>query len=394
MDISQFGSMFIQLSQGFFTPGQQVNGTINLNLIQPINGANQIYLVVAGMESVSLNQRQVYYTYSGSGKNRRRKTHYRNIRHNENQPVCNYRFPVYTFPSDFMPPGMYTFPFSFLLDANLPSSFSLSFFNPPGVNADWAKCMASVDYSLMAFIDDNNPNTPPVKYVQKVSLNQADVANLGVHKCNIKKENTCCCCFGKGSTALTSYFEKNEYCPGETAYILTEVDNSASSDAVQSVTVTFTQRCTFKAGAYTHQYNIDHQNSQINGVQEGSKLPTQRMEVKLVEQSGKVVTPTCRGKLVKNEYVLLNRAHVDTTCNCDSPYAEATMFMTIRNPDMVYQQWVPPQNWQPQAMPIAQFQQGQQYQQQAFPPELMMRPPVVADNHVEDGDSEDEPEAM
>lgn len=392
MDIAQFGSMFIQLTQGYFTPGQQVNGTINLNLIQPVPGATQIYLVVAGVENVSLNQRQVYYTYSGTGKNRRRKTHYRNIRHNETQPVCNYRFPVYTFPGSGMAPGMYTFPFTFVLDANMPSSFALNFANPPGSKEAWAACFANVEYSLMAFIDDNNPNTPPIRYVQKVIVNQADVANLGVHKCNIKKENTCCCCFGKGSTALTSYFEKNEYCPGETAYILTEVDNSASSDPVQSVTVTFSQRCTFKAGAYTHQHNVDHQQSQINGVPEGQKLPTQRMEVRLVDKSGQNVTPTSRGRLVKNEYVLLNRAHVDTTCNCDVPHAEATMQMTIRSPDMVYQQWVPPQNWAPQAMPVAQFQMGGQYQQQTFPPELMMKPPVVAGQHEEDGDSEDDAE--
>lgn len=392
MDIAQFGSMFIQLTQGYFTPGQQVNGTINLNLIQPVPGATQIYLVVAGVENVSLNQRQVYYTYTGSGKNRRRKTNYRNIRHNETQPVCNYRFPVYTFPGSGMAPGMYTFPFTFVLDANMPSSFSLSFSNPAGSKEAWAACFANVEYSLMAFIDDNNPNTPPIRYVQKVIVNQADVANLGVHKCNIKKENTCCCCFGKGSTALTSYFEKNEYCPGETAYILTEVDNSASSDPVQSITVTFSQKCTFKAGAYTHQHNVDHQNSQINGVQEGSKLPTQRMEVRLLDKSGQPVTPTSRGRLVKNEYVLYNRAHVDTTCNCDSPFAEATMQLTVRSPDMVYQQWVPPQNWQPQAMPIAQFQSGAQYQQQAFPPELMMKPPVFAGDHEEAGESEDDAE--
>ena len=386
MDISQFGSMFIQLSQGSFTPGQQVNGTINLNLVQQINGASQIYLVVAGMESVSLNERQEYFNWKGQSK----KKYYRNIRHGEEHPVCNYKFPVYTFPSNFMPPGMYSFPFSFLLDANLPSSFSLKFANPEYYTEEWARCSASVEYNLMAFIDDNNPNTPPIRYVQKVHVNQADVADLGVHKCSIRKDHYSCSCFSQGSTTMTSYFEKNEYCPGETAHILTELDNSASNELVQNVTVVFSQKYTFKAGNFTHQINVEHRESTSKGVEAGGKLPTQKLDIKLVPEKGRKITPTCRGKLVKNEYFLLNRAHVEPSCNCDTPYAEAKMFMTIRNPDMQYQKWVQPQNWQPQVMPVAQFQPGQQYQQLVFPPELIVRPPVVANNPEKDGESQDD----
>ena len=394
MDISQFGSMFIQLSQGTFTPGQQVNGTINLNLLQQINGASQIYLVVAGMETVSLNERQetkVYGTTTaggGTGKLRMR-YFYRNIRHNENYPICNYRFPVYTFSSNSMPAGMYSFPFSFLLDANLPSSFTYKFTNPAFETEDWAKCIATIEYNLIALIDDNNPNTPPIRYVQKFSVNQADVENLGVHKCSVRKDNTSCFCMSQGSTIMTSYFEKNEYCPGEAANILTEIDNSTSSSGVPAVTVIFSQKYTFQAGPYIHQIDMQHQETNIRGVEAGSKLTAQRMEVKLVDKKGLLVTPTCRGKLVKNEYFLLNRAHIETSCNCDTPYAEAKMFMTIRNPEMKYQKWVQPQNWQPKVMPVAQFQPSQQYQQQVFPPELMIRPPVALETHKEGGSSKE-----
>ena|SRR3990167_1713590 len=381
MDISKFGSMFIQLSQGSFSPGQQVNGVINLNLIQQIPGANQIYLVLAGMEMVSLNEHQPYFDLKG----RNTKSKDINIKHGEEHTVCNYRFPVYTFTSDFMPQGMYSFPFSFILDANLPSSFSLQFSNPPISRMEWAQCSASVEYNLMAFIDDNNPNTPPIRYVQKFNVNQADVANLGVHKCSIRKDHNSCACFGQGSTVLTSHFEKNEYCPGETAHMLTEIDNSASNEIVQAVTTIFSQKYTFKAGTYTHIFTVNHQESTTRGIEAGGKLPTQRLEVKLVGKKDVLITPTCRGKLVKNEYFLLNRARVDPSCNCDSPYAEATMFVTIRNPDMEYQKWVQPQNWQPKVMPVVQFQPGQQYQQQVFPPELIVRPPVVPENPANNG---------
>lgn len=388
MDISQFGSMFIQLTQGYFTPGQQVNGTINLNLLQPINGANQIYLVWAGMEHVSLNQRQSYEVPNpnpNASRHRRTLTKYRNVRHNESQPVCNYRYPVYTFPGNMIPAGMYTFPFSFMLDANLPSSYSQIFHDPPVLKEEATKCNVTVEYNLMVFIDDSNPNTPPIKYIQKVMVNQGDVVNLGMHKCNIKKENTCFGCCSRGSTSLVSYFEKNEYCPGETAYVLAEIDNSTSSDTVISVIVTFSQKRTFKAGSYTLQYTTEHQHAGTNGVQGGSKLPAQRMEIKLTDQEGKLVTPTCRGKLVKSEYFLLNKAEVDTPCNCDTPYAEATMNLTIRNPDMAYKPWMPPANWQPKTMPVAQFQTGDQYQQQTFPNDLMIKPPVIPDIQQESG---------
>ena len=393
MDISRFGSMYIQLTQGHFTPGQQVNGVLNVNLMQAVLGANQIYLVLAGVENVSLNERHTRYTYHGAGSSRRKKKHYKNIRQIESNPICNQKFPVYQFPGSGMPPGMYTFPFTFVLAADLPSSFSFKFANPSNSKQAHAQCSASVEYYLMAFIDDNNPNTPPIKYVQNVAVNQAQVENLGVQKCNVKKANNCCCCFSKGTTSITTYFEKNEYCPGETACVLTEIDNSQSSDAVTSVTVAFTQSCTFRANAYTHRYVINHQKATINGAQGGMNLPAQRMEVRLVAEDGQFVTPTCRGRLVKNEYVLYNRAHVDTTCNCDVSHTESTMFLTIRNPDMVYNQWVQPQNWHPQAMPMAQLQMGQKLDQKTFPPELMLKAPANNTPYEEDGSSEEDPEA-
>lgn len=40
------------------------------------------------------------------------------------------------------------------------------------------------------------------------------------------KDVKICCCFSKGESKIKSYFEYNSYMPGETANIITEVDNS------------------------------------------------------------------------------------------------------------------------------------------------------------------------
>jgi hypothetical protein len=47
----------------------------------------------------------------------------------------------------------------------------------------------------------------------------------------------CCCCCYRGKCTIKSYFETNTYIPGETAVVLTEVDNSEGERNIKSMEI-------------------------------------------------------------------------------------------------------------------------------------------------------------
>ena len=54
MAVSGFGTVYIQLDHGSYSPGQQVNGTVFLNVTQNFPDARELILTIAGMEDTLL----------------------------------------------------------------------------------------------------------------------------------------------------------------------------------------------------------------------------------------------------------------------------------------------------------------------------------------------------
>src|SRR3990167_396887 len=101
MEVSQYGTLALQLSQNVATPGQQLNGAIFLNVTNPIQGnLVQVYLELSGHEAVSLNEHKVEVEYKKSWGERgpgKKITHYRNIRHEQSKAMSGNKIPVYIF---------------------------------------------------------------------------------------------------------------------------------------------------------------------------------------------------------------------------------------------------------------------------------------------------------
>ena len=390
MAISGFGTIFIQLDKGSYSPGEQVNGTIFLNLVSNYVRANQLWVQITGLEETKLIEQRSRQVNHRHGDRTVSRTEHYYVTHHDVNSFFNHRFPVYTFPTAFLPAGQYSFPVSFILARGIPSTFNYEFFKH-GQN------YGRVNYCISAMVESPGMGLQiaPMRSVQTFVVNQENIVSSGAMRKEMNKKVTSCCCISKGHSKIITYFEKNDYCPGETAYMVAEVDNSQGKAEIQQVRGIFKQSLKLTARGYTERININHHEMQVSGIKPGATLlgeKAQRLEVVLRSRDGSSIQPTCRGRLVSNEYHLINKLKMDACLCCDdSPACE--IILNVRNPDMVYQKFVQPSNWHPQVMagynaqfssefsapppPIPQYPEfsspdqnhgGQNYPSQGMPP--------------------------
>src|SRR3990167_647586 len=252
MAVSGWGQIYIQLDKGSYSPGQQVNGTIFLNLMNNPPGARQVLLSLSGMEDTRLverKERTEYYYVNGE---RRSRTEVYYVTHTDQNSFFNHRFPVYTFSTPFIPMGQYSFPVSFILPSGLPSTFNYFYDNGGGVN------YAKVNYVMTAQINSSQVKAN-VLCTQNLVINQEQVLSTGTQKRTNTLEVKSCCCINKGTTNMSTYFEKNDYVPGEIAYMICEVDNSLCAAPVIHIKGKFKQKITIQAQRYNDTVILEHQ---------------------------------------------------------------------------------------------------------------------------------------
>lgn len=344
-----YGSMYIRLNKGEYIPGEQVSGFIDMNLISMFN-QGVVYLTVAGVEQVKL----VEVIHTGTGDDRREEKKH----HNDRNFFFNNRFPVHHFHSGFMAAGQYSFPFSFMLPTGLPSSFSYKF------KKDGEDCFAITSYEISATLE--NATGTSMNYSLPLSVNQQQVFSNDSTRMEMNTDVTHCCCIGKGRAKITSYFEKNDYIPGEKAYLITEADNSNCTAQINFIKGEFRQVVRLKAGFYEHTISNNLCELKTPGIQPGQQKTGPnaiRLEVPLVNahqnhqnKESNSVQPTSRGKLISNEYYLVNTLEMDA-CICCGEHPNCKLQLNIRNPSFTYNAWSSqPSSWSPQVFDPVNFQ--------------------------------------
>jgi hypothetical protein len=385
---AQMGSMYVRLDKGEYVPGEQVSGVINLNLFAVFN-QGVIYLTAAGVEQVKLVE--IIKTGAGTDAKEEKKWH------NDRNFFFNNRFPVHHFQGGFLAAGQYSFPFSFVLPTGLPSSFSYKF------TKDHEACFAMTSYEISATL--GSAAGPALSFSLPLSVNQPQIFSNPSQRMEMNQEVTHCCCVAKGRAKITSYFEKNEYVPGETAFLITEADNMHSQAAINHIKGEFRQVVRLKAGAFEHSVSNSLCELKTPGIQPGEQRigPNAiRLEVPLINKNpnqwdknqskNNVVQPTSRGKLINNEYYLVNTLEMDA-CICCGEHPNCKLQLNIRNPSLVYNPWAgQPEGWSPQVFNPVAFQvspdtrfdvnmyvdnsaSSPQYAGQAFPQMPGMPPP-------------------
>ena len=95
------------------------------------------------------------------------------------------------------------------------------------------------------------------------------------------------------------------------------------------------------ARGYSELIVLNHQTVSLKGIKAGEAMlgdNAKRLQIVLRSQSGSLVQPTCRGRLVSNEYSLVNKLKVDAYICCDqSPQCAITL--NVRNADLHYEKW-------------------------------------------------------
>lgn len=345
--------MFIQLDVGSYSPGQQVNGSILLNLQHNYPDGQQLVLTVTGLEDVQLMEQRSRSVDRYEGGHRKVSIEYYYVQHREASTFFNHKFVVYSFNSPFIPAGQYTFPICFSLQKGLPSSFEHRF------QKHGAACHGRVSYALKASVQSlSGREDSRLLCVQRFVVNQELHDSSGVNRQELSQRISSCCCVDKGECRLVTYFEKDDYEPGETAFMVTEVDNSKCQVDVLRIRGLFAQELTLRAQGYTEKISLEHQEMRLLGPKAGRQLigqQAQRTQVRLVAADGSQVQPTSRGALVSNEYFLRNELEVDA-CLCCAKRPQCSLNLVVRNPDVIYSQASLPANWQPQIMNIFHVQ--------------------------------------
>jgi len=342
--MNNFGSIAIYLSKGSFVPGKQVDGIIALNLVQPLPQGGQVLLTIRGLEENMLVHRYTVRRTSGFGKNRRTRTvtKYSNIP--GNHVFFNHAFPVYNGGGGFLSPGQYSFPFNFILMANLPSTFNHTF------KMHSRDSFARVNYTLMATAVAPGYPQPLLATAQPMMVNQAAIINSGMKQATITKEVSSCCC-SKGTLSMATYFEKSEYFPAETAYMIAEINNSNCKADIKTIKGRLVQSIKLTAQGKSGLCETTIQMQELAGLVSGdSKMGPNalRLQLPLKNMNGMGVQPTCRGTTVVNEYILLCEVEMDT-CNCGDPNPNISLTLNVRNPEP--EDFRPaPTNWNGQMM--------------------------------------------
>lgn len=344
--MSVFGFATVQLPRGTYNPGDQVDGHILLYVTQPVPGSQMVWLQVSGRENTHLVQQLINHEDYMEGDVKMRKTITKIKQHFSNNYIVNHKFPIHLFNQQFLFPGQYSFPFSLKLPSSLPSSFDIHF------ERHGRACHGLVEYKMAVLVEKAGGGAAPAIFGDQIfKVNQAFVFDQGASKREVFAEiNTCCCC-SQGSSRITSYFEKNTYVPKETAYMITEVDNSKSKVPIKSITGSLEKRVKLQAGPYEDFVHKTVNSINIGGIFAGQSLTGQharRIELLLKDTDQHPLVPTCGGTLIDNSYYLDNTIHLDVGC-CTSPdRLTCRLNVVIRNPDDYAFSWSnQPSMWSP-----------------------------------------------
>lgn len=341
------GSLFVKLERGEYFPGEQVNGAVYLDLRMPFP-SSQVMIGFDGKEEVHLVQ-ELRHRQEGQA------DRVEHIPHTEAKNFFHNEFPIFTSQQHSIEPGQFSFPFSFALHQGLPSSFSHEF----GMHA--GQCYGRVKFRVEAFLV--NPQNPSerLSFTQPLLINQPVHTGTQAHNLRMEKHEDIggCCFVSHGRTSLVTWFEKNEYTVGETAHMISEVDNSQCTVGIKSIKGVFSQTIALRASGFTHNIRKELMAIDMPGLDPGSTRNGQqatRTAIPLVSPGQQMLEGSTKGQLVSNTFNLENTLDMDACQCCTSP-PRCCMEVLIKEKSLAYPPWAQmPPGWAPQQMPPQSFQ--------------------------------------
>lgn len=315
-----YGQVSIRVEKERYSPGQQINGFVDLRLVKPFpsghlqlgfTGEEEVGVVLAGGGGADLSTARVAV-------------------HRDAQSLLDQRFPLYSLAGDAFPPGQHTFPFVFKLPDGLPSSFDFSY------DEEGQRGYGRITYAVWAGLSGQSENFFFARRELVVSHPQAQAGGPGRKQFVHRLRGYCCSPLGQ--LTLTCEFDADKATVGDELLLGVGVDNRQSQADLRQVHCRFIQHVFLRtadgrAEKAVRRVLSDHK---LLGCAAGQALvasQAQMLQVRVDCTSD--LQPTTRGSLVRNEFAIELEPVVDafTCCDQQPPHAFEVQVRSPHQPE-------------------------------------------------------------
>ncbi|GBG23785.1 Arrestin domain-containing protein 3 [Hondaea fermentalgiana] len=240
--MGKVGKLQVALDKPFYTPGDDVQGTVYLELKEAVD-VDKIYVKVKGKEKVEWREEweePIFEEVEGV----RQVTGHREESAEYDEKESFFKKKIKLVPSeDFeMGAGKYAFPFSFTLPTKgkkggaLAGSWDVedgTAFGWRGTRGRTHNMKAKVEYSLKAVVDldDSKDLEKKVDFCVYPGLPKAVPMPSDAREASVMF----CCCINRGSLKMEATLDKNVYSPGDEAEAVLKVENESALEVTAMV---------------------------------------------------------------------------------------------------------------------------------------------------------------
>lgn len=303
-------------------PGETISGTAYLNLQHPGYSPK---LIFSGTEYV----RFTYTVSTGSGKSRRTSTR---TTEREEETICQ-EFQL----AENLGIGQYSFPFTFTIPTDAPSTFHFQQNRSEGI----------IKYWMILEINKNEYVEEEIKVSRK---SYPEIDNYKEVFSDNKLVSCCCCCAcNKGHVSVSATFQKQSYSPGEMVNAVVTIDNTASKWDIMFIKgvakIVVNLQSHGRSKTVTEECGV-FLTKGIKAGQSGTNIPI-NFELKANPDS-----PTTVGSILTANYILRIEAPMDGCCDCSYKTPASERPITVQKLKEIYQPKFTPlaDNWNPQMM--------------------------------------------
>jgi hypothetical protein len=357
-----YGQIYLELGQTNYLSGDTVIGTVHLNLIAPFPG-NRLIFKIKGTESARWIEWIAMTRDLGGGMVQ----HYSYpIEIVGEADIIDQNIRVYNWlQSDTIFSGQYSFPFSFKLPSGLPGSFFMQN----------TQAVAEINYSMSAYLEPiNEKNYPRLEYKSYVTIREPVQPNIQQKELSIDRELQIFCCCRQGKINLKATIDRDAYAPLDTMKILVEVDNAKGKLNAKSISCSLVQTINYTNGTNHGHSKYQIQASTLGTLKAGQAWtgndrkelvfqlpPLLKGESKEMKNIGtkqynprEAISASAHGKIITSDYSLQVQCEM-SGCTCNYPSPVSNLIFQVYATQQEFPHPTPPNNWQPQEMPISNF---------------------------------------
>jgi len=357
-----YGGIFVKLDQEVFNPLDTLSGNIYVDLRANYPG-DMLCLEVKGTEYTKWIDKEARQRPRQGGQPGEMETYYVDVQREATREIIKNDLVVYDWAArQVIRPGQYTFPFAFQIPSGLPGSF---FFKS-------GNAVAEIKYSVEGYLKPEVEQVPRLKHKVYLTMREKVQSTIQQKELNLTKKISTWCCVDQGTISLKAAFEKDAYCPGEEARMLTEIDNGKCNLNIPNVSFQLSQTIQLSANGHGKYFHFPIRTVDLGSIApKTSCLGDQRKSASIIlppGQEGKAkdftadganvdptqfITPSAHGSLVKSDFTLSLTCNVEGCICCDGVPSVSIPIQVYaatrpRQPDPI-----PPANWNPQPMPQA-----------------------------------------